>query len=245
MILPGYLMSGQLVGRAFAPYVAPDDALVSVDYAEHGVDIDDIYARVMAALGELRPTELRFYGASLGGMVSVLLADRYRRDGQPFGQPVLVLDSAPAEKRDLKRPGWLFPLSCRYRGGPVSTAVWAAASGVGAQPPLDSGADQTLVDAARHSGAWAGTPAATTQACFIGRFRAPPQAAGLVSDAVFLRTRCAADDPVVRIPQSITHWWTMFPQLAVVMLDGRVGRWHLPLVEQPRETVAAITATYS
>jgi hypothetical protein len=45
---------------------------------------------------------------------------------------------------------------------------------------------------------------------------------------------------VVRIPQSINHWRAVFPQLSVVMLSGRAGKWHLPLVEQPRETVAAI-----
>ena len=155
------------------------------------------------------------------------------------------MDSAPADRDDLKRPGALFPVSCVYRGGPLSTAVWAAASTLGAKPPLDSGADQALVDAAHHRGAWAGTPAATTQACFISHFRPPEDGPALASHVVYLQTRSAVEDPVVRIPQSIGRWRAIFPQLVVVMLPGRSGRWHLPLVEQPRVTAAAITMRIS
>jgi pimeloyl-ACP methyl ester carboxylesterase len=240
VILPGYLMPGQLVGEAFAPYIGPDNALVSVDYAERGVSVDDIYTRVRVQLDKLRPAQLTFYGASMGGMVSVLLADRYRQDGQPYGPPALILDSAPAARDDLKRPELLFPISCVFRGGPLSTVVWAVASSFGAKPPVEDGASRALADAAHHRGAWAGTPAAATQACFIGRFRPPQHATALVSRVVYLQTRSAAEDPVVRIPQSINHWRAVFPHLSVVMLSGRAGKWHLPLVEQPRETVAAI-----
>jgi pimeloyl-ACP methyl ester carboxylesterase len=242
IILPGYLMAGRLVGQAFAPYVGPDDALVSVDYAQRGVNVADIYARVMDALDKLQPAEVRFYGASMGGMVSLLLADRYEHDGQPFGKPLLILDSAPTQKNDLKRPGFLLGPSCIYRGGPLSTAVWAAASAIGAKPPLDKDADPGLVHAAHHSGAWAGMPAATTQGCFVGRFHPPAKAGRLFSAVVYLETRSAAEDPVVRIPESITHWRAMFPQLTVVALQSRLGRWHLPLVEQPADTAAAIVA---
>lgn len=242
VILPGYLMAGRLVGQAFAPYIGPDDALVSVDYAQRGVNVADIYARVMDALGKIQPAEVRFYGASMGGMVSLLLADRYQKDGQPFGKPLLILDSAPAQESDLKRPTLLLGLTCIYRGGPLSTALWAAASTIGAKPPLDKGSDPSLVRAARHSGAWAGMPAATTQGCFIHRFHPPEEVTRLFSAVVYLQTRSAAEDPVVRIPDSIMGWRAMFPELSVVAVESRSGRWHLPLVEQPTDTAAAIVA---
>ena len=36
-----------------------------------------------------------------------------------------------------------------------------------------------------------------------------------------------------------------FPNLMVVTVQGRNARWHLPLVEFPRETVRAMIATYT
>ena len=43
VVFPGYIMPGGTLGRAFAPYVADDDAMVVVSYAERGVDVSQIY----------------------------------------------------------------------------------------------------------------------------------------------------------------------------------------------------------
>src|ERR1019366_8543843 len=64
VVFPGYVMPGGPLGRAFAPYVADDDALVVLNYAERGVNVSQIYDEVMAALSKLEPVELRLYGAS-------------------------------------------------------------------------------------------------------------------------------------------------------------------------------------
>src|ERR1017187_6241351 len=47
VVFPGYIMSGGTLARAFAPYVADDDAIVVVNYAERGVDVAQIYGNVM------------------------------------------------------------------------------------------------------------------------------------------------------------------------------------------------------
>src|ERR1035441_4252600 len=111
----------------------------------------------------------------MGGMVSKLFLDRYRQVGAPYGKVTLILDSAPASRQNIKRPSLLFDLSCWYRGGPISSAVWAAASEIGAKPPAEVDAPQNLVRAARRAGAWVGMPAATSQGCFIARFLPPKE----------------------------------------------------------------------
>src|ERR1035441_10145789 len=57
VVFPRYIMAGGTLGRAFAPYVADDDALVVVNYAERGVNVSQIYAKVMEALHKLRSEE--------------------------------------------------------------------------------------------------------------------------------------------------------------------------------------------
>src|ERR1017187_1718582 len=131
VVFPGYAMPGGTLGRAFAPYVADDDAMIVVNYAERGVNVSQIDDKVMAALHILRPVELRVYGASMGGMLSKLFLDHYRQAGTPYGKVTLILDSAPAARYNVKRPSFLFDLSCWYRGGPLTSAVWAAISELG------------------------------------------------------------------------------------------------------------------
>ena len=138
VVFPGYVMPGGTLGKAFAPYVAEDDAMVVVNYAERGVNVSQIYDKVMADLSTLKPVELRIYGASMGGMISKLFLDRYRQAGAPYGKVTLILDSAPATRNNIKRPSFLLDVSCWYRGGPLSSLVWAAAnnSGLGPQPKM-------------------------------------------------------------------------------------------------------------
>jgi len=103
-----------------------------------------------------------------------------------------------------------------------------------------------MVRAARRAGAWVGMPAATSQACFIAKF-APLKEGELLDIAqqvIFLQGYSPDDDPLIRISNAITSWRVAFPNLAVVTLRGRNGRWHLPLVEYLRETVSAMVAAY-
>lgn len=246
VIFPGYVMPGTIVGKAFAPYIQEDDALVVVTYAERGIDPDGIYDKVSSALFTLKPTEVILYGASMGGMLAKLIADRYQRAGVPFGKLVIILDSAPAERADVKRPGWLFDVGCWYHGGPLSTALWATVSYLGGKPPTEPDVDLTLVQKARLGGAWAGMPAATTQGCFIGRFQPliDSELTGVARRVIYMHGKPPSDDPIIQISQAITHWQTAFPELMDVAIEERPGRWHLPLVERPRETVEKITADY-
>lgn len=247
VVFPGYAMPGSTLAKAFAPYVADDDAMVVVNYAERGVDVSQINDKVMAALHTLKPVDLRVYGASMGGMLGKLFLDRYREAGTPYGKVTLVLDSAPAGRNNVKRPSFLFDMSCYYRGGPLSSAVWAALSKIGPKPPTEDDAPQDIVHAARHAGAWVGMPALTSQACFIARF-GPLKEGELLDVAqqvVYLQGSSPDTDPLVRISDAIAGWRVAFPNLMVVTVEGRNGRWHLPLVEYPRATVRAMIATRS
>lgn len=247
VVFPGYVMSGATLGRAFAPYVADDDAMVVVNYAERGVNVSQINNKVIAALHTLKPVELRVYGASMGGMLSKLFLDHYRQVGAPYGKVTLILDSAPAGRNNVKRPAFLLDASCWYRGGPLSSAGWAVVSEFGAKPPTDDDAPLDLVRAARRAGARVGMPAVTSQACFIAEFG--PLKEGELRDVaqqvVYLEGYSPDDDPVVRISDAIAGWRVAFPNLMVITVQGRNGRWHLPLVEYPRETVRAMIATRS
>jgi hypothetical protein len=244
VVFPGYVMPGDTLGRAFAPYVA-DDAMVVVNYAERGVNVSQICDKVMSALHTLKPVELRVYGASMGGMLSKLFLDRYREAGAPYGKVTLILDSALASRSNVKRPSFLFDLSCWYRGGPLSSAVWALVSEFGIKPPTEDDAPQDIVRAAHRAGAWVGMPAATSQACFIAKF-GPLKDGELLDVAqqvVYLQGYSPDDDPLVRISDAIAGWQLAFPNLMVITVSGRPGRWHLPLVEHPRETVRAMITT--
>ena len=246
VVFPGYIMPGGTLGSAFAPYIGADDAMVVVNYAERGINVAQIFDRVMEALHTLGPVELRVYGGSMGGMVSKLFLDRYREAGAPYGKVTLILDSAPASREDVKRPSLLFDVSCWYRGGPLSSAVWAAVSEVAPKPPTEDDANQDIVRAARRAGAWVGMPAATSQACFIAKF-GPLKEGELLDVAqqvVYLQGYAPDDDPLVRVSHSIISWRVAFHNLKVITMQGRNGRWHLPLVEYPGETVRAMIATH-
>lgn len=245
VVFPGYVMPGGPLSRAFAPYVADDDALVVLNYAERGVNVHQIYETIMAALETLRPVQLRVYGASMGGMVAKAFLDRYWQAGARYGKVTLVLDSAPASRDNVKRPSFLLDLSCWYRGGPLSSAAWAAFSTLTAKPPIDTAALPDAVRDAHRAGAWVGVPAATSQACFIAM--SPPlqaaELAAVVEHVFYLQGSSPDDDPVIRISDAIAGWRVAFPDLSIVTVPGRVGRWHLPLVENPRDTARAMIAT--
>jgi pimeloyl-ACP methyl ester carboxylesterase len=244
VVFPGYIMPGELLSKAFAPYIGANDGMVVVVYAERGVSVSQISAQIMAALDRLGPVELRVYGASMGGMVGKGFLDRYRATGMPYGKVTLVLDSAPASRDDVKRPSFLFDVSCRYRGGPLSTVGLAIFNACVRKPPAPYDTPQELVCDARRTGAWVGMPAATSQACFIASFGTlrKDELVDVAEQVVFLQGYSPEADPVVSISEAIDGWRVAFPNLVVITLPGRNGRLHLPLLEYPRETVHALTA---
>ncbi len=245
VILPGYMMSGVIVAKAFSPFVSKRDALIGVDYADRGVNPDDIYRQVMKALYSVVPSRVIFFAGSMGGMVAIDLLARYEEDGAPFGKISVVFDTAPGAWSDIRRPAWLFDVGCWYRGGPISSAVWAMISSTMTQPTSESIANPALIAAARQSGMWVGMPAITTQACYIRRFSLPIGAVELgraVRQVLYLHGSRPQDDPLVDINSSIKHLRRSFPGLRVITIPGRLGRWHLPLVERPQETVDAFIA---
>jgi hypothetical protein len=89
-------------------------------------------------------------------------------------------------------------------------------------------------------------PAATSQACFIAQFRplVADELVGVAQQVVYLQGYPPEDDPLIRISESIAAWRAAFPNLVVITIQGRAGRWHLPLVERPGETVRALIAAY-
>lgn len=245
VVFPGFVMPGDTLTRAFDQFLPMQDALIVVNYAERGVNTQQIWVNVMAALRRLKPRKVLVYGASMGGMVGKLFLDDYRRAGAPYGKVEFVLDTAPAEKADVRRPNLLFNLSCWYRGGYLSSAVWATVASLLPEPPIEPAASPQLVRAAHHAGAWIGMPALTTQACFIGHFRQlrAGELVDVVSRLRYVQSNHPGDDPLIRISQAQTAWRTAFPGLETVTCRERPGRYHLPLVEYPKATMNTILAT--
>lgn len=245
VVFPGHGALGSALGRAFAPYVAEGDAIVVVNYAERGVNEQHINNLVMLALGTIKPANLLVHGASMGGMLSKLFLDHYRKVGAPYGKVKLVLDSAPASRDNVKVPAVLLDLCGWYRGGPLTSAVWAAVSLLWPKPPIEKGADLEIVRESQHAMAWVGMPAATSQGYFIARFR--PLKVGelvdIVQTASYLQGTSPEDDPLVRIPDAITGWRVAFPSLRVITVEGRGGPWHMPVIANPCGTVQAMIAT--
>lgn len=128
----------------------------------------------------------------------------------------------------------------------MSTAVWAAVSKYMSGPPIEDNASPDLASAARRAGAWAGMPSATSQACFIAGFGPliEKELVDIAEQVVYLHGSAPEDDPLVRISESVKSWCKAFPNLIVITIQGRAGRWHLPIIERPRETVKALIAEY-
>ena len=241
VVFPGYVMSGQVLAEAFAPYLRADDAMLTVQYAQRGVDMDRLYQAVMVQLKRLAPSRLRIYGASMGGLCANEFLDRYARDGSPYGEPVLVLDTAPSGTASIKRPGFSFGLASWYRGGPLTSLLWAWGSGLVASPPAEAGANRSLIARGRNAGEWAGMPALTSQAAFMGQLPPRPAFSSKASArVVYLHGSNPQDDPLIRINRAVEDWRNTFPAMTVNVIRGRAGSWHIPLVERPRETMEAL-----
>lgn len=242
LLLPGHIMPGALTARAFLPYLRPTDTVVAVDYAERDVDLDAIYAAVRRELDVLRPGTLAIYGVSMGGVVAAGLLRRYAWDGAPYGRVRLALDAAPASAADVRRPRALFALSCVYRGGVVSTLGWAVGSLLAPRATPEPAADVEVVGRARTAGIWVGMPAASSQACFVGQAPAPTAGEfdGVVASAAYLHGEPADGDPVIDVPRALRSWRVALASLVEIPVPSRRASWHVPVIERPAETVAAI-----
>lgn len=178
----------------------------------------------------------------MGGMCAKEFLDWYKRDAAPFGKVVLVLDTSPSAVADIKVPRPIVGVASWYRGGPLSSALWAIASQAQDKPSSDDTADTQTVANAHHAGAWAGMPAITSQTAYIADF--PPLAvdelASVAERVVYLRSSPSDDDRLVRVTNAIAGWRRAAPHLRVVTLTGRPARWHLPIIEYPQETVLEI-----
>ena len=244
VVFPGYLMPGRFLSEAFAPHLGDTDAMITVGYAERGIHIARIYQDVFAEIARLGPATIRIYGASMGGMCAKDFLDLYERRGPPYGKVVLVLDSAPSERADVRRPRLLFGLATWYRGGPMSSTVSAVASRGIDRPPGEPGADPRTIRDARRAGAWVGTPAIATQAAYIGGFRppGPGELTAVAARVAYLRGRPSGQDPVIRVDDAIAGWRRAFPRLEVTAVTDRPESWHVPVIERPRATMASILA---
>jgi hypothetical protein len=243
VVFPGYVMSGGALSAAFSPHLGATDAMVVVDYAERGVDMDDLYSKIVKELHRISPRALRVYGASMGGMCAREFLTRYQADGLPFGKAVLILDTAPASADMVKRPGWMFWLASWYRGGFLSSVVWSGLSRLGGSgPEPEPDADRDLIRQARRYTADIGMPAITSQAEFIKNSSPvrPGELTPSTSRVVYLHGRDADRDPLVRVTESILTWRVASPGLTAKLLETRQGDWHIPLIERPRETVEAM-----
>jgi hypothetical protein len=248
VVFPGFTMSGRLVAAAFAPHLGRDDAMVVVGYADRGMDMGAMYAAVMAQIDQLGATVLRLYGGSMGGLCALKFLDQLAASKSTVEEVILVLDTAPSSVADVRTPRWLLGLAGSYRGGPIGTMVWAATSALERRARAEQDSDAELIEASRRAERWVGMPAVASQAHFIASTRIAsvtrprPGPYRLLTRVTYLHGRDATDDPLINIGRALAGWRRLFPDLHVRGIDGRAGRWHLPLVARPREVVQAILA---
>jgi hypothetical protein len=138
----------------------------------------------------------------------------------------------------------MFSLSKWYRGGVLSSSVWALASWLSPKPSPEAGADVGAIAAGDRQNQWVGAAALTTQAEYIASFGAREIAAAtlIVSKATFLVAENSDRDSLVTVGDAIPRWEVSLPQLKVVVVVGRQGSWHLPWTYRPVETMKLIQA---
>jgi hypothetical protein len=126
----------------------------------------------------------------------------------------------------------------------VGSAVWSLVSRFEPRPVAEAEADARIISAFRRATARVGLPAISSQASYIARFAGlrPGELVAVAERVSFLHGHGHARDPVIRVGRAIAGWRHAFPDLRVVSIESRQGRWHLPLIERPRETVTAILA---
>jgi hypothetical protein len=245
IVFPGYRMPGAMLSEAFGAHLRPGDAMVVVGHSAQGVDPDLIFRDVMDAIDVIDPPlgTLRIYGGSMGGMSAVDFLRRYGRAGAAYGRVSLFLDTAPSSPATVREPLWLMPAVSWYRGGPAVNTLVRLVHGTGTPPELEPGADPALVAEAGRAGRRFPLSAVMGQAAYIGAFTPPaPDELACVDKAYYLHGRDPQRDPLIRVELALAGWRQVLPGLTEVVIEGRKGSWHLPIIERPQETMAALSA---
>lgn len=231
VLFPGYGMSGELAARSLREHLPSDTVVLGVSYADRGVDLDAIAQSVVAELKRLQPTHVYFYGASMGGLVADYVTSMYsyERTGSDFS---LILDTAPAGPQDVRRPQVLLDATCYYPGGIVSSWLWSLAAQTAPHVPL-SGAPLSLAQESRAYGESIGTPALTSQACFIDGAKPVSAHAGYFRTFYVQAADAPEHDPLIDTGAAIRDWRATFPDITELTIQGRLGAWHVPLVDRP------------
>jgi hypothetical protein len=245
VVFPGYRMPGAMLSKAFGAHLGPGDAMIVVGHSAHGVDLELIFRDVMDAIVAIDPPAgtLRIYGGSMGGMSAVDFLRRYGRAGAVYGRVSLFLDTAPSSRATVREPLWLMPAVAWYRGGPAVNALLRMVPGTVSPAELEPGADPDLVTQAGLAGRRLPLSSVMGQGSYLASFSPPdPSELGCVEKAYYLHGREPEQDPLIVIDEAISGWRRVLPGLEEVVIEGRAGRWHLPLVERPQETMAVVSA---
>lgn len=89
---------------------------------------------------------------------------------------------------------------------------------------------------------WIGTSTTTSQAAYINSFdtsqvRRMPE---IVDSSIYLVAENPDRDPLVKTDQAVTEWRKLLPDLAVRVVEGRQGTWHIPWVYRPLEVLRMV-----
>ncbi len=243
VVFPGYRMPGAMLSKAFGAHLGPRDAMIVVGHSAHGVDVELTFREVLHAIEGIDPPvgALRVYGGSMGGMSAADFLRRYGRAASPYGRVTLFLDTAPSAAATVKQPLWLMPAVSWYRGGPATSALANLTPSVAQLPQLEASADPGLATEAYRAAHRYPIQAFMGQAAYIASFQPPsPEELACVGDAYYLHGVDPQQDPLIRIDQAVAGWREALPGLHEVVIESRAGRWHLPLIERPQETMAAV-----
>jgi len=243
VVFPGYRMPGAMLSKAFSPHLGPGDAMIVVGHSAHGVDVELTFRDVLHAIEAIDPPvgALRVYGGSMGGMSAADFLRRYGRAASPYGQVTLFLDTAPSAAATVKQPLWLMPAVSWYRGGPATSALANHIPSAVRPPQPEASADAALAAEAYQATHRYPIRAFVGQAAYIASFQPPsPDELACVRNAYYLHGVDPQQDPLIRIDDAVAGWRKALPDLQEVVIEGRAGRWHLPLIERPRETMAAV-----
>ncbi|WP_203907094.1 hypothetical protein [Rhizocola hellebori] len=244
VVFPGYRMPGAMLSEAFGAHLGPSDAMIVVGHSVHGVDVELTFREVLHAIETIDPPvgALRVYGGSMGGMSAVDFLRRYQRAGAGYGRVTLFLDTAPSSPATVARPLWAVPAVSWFRGGPAVNALVHMVPGTVGPADMEPSADPDLVAAAGRAGRRYPLSALLGQASYIASFQPPsPAELACVDRAYFLHGRDPQLDPIIIIDGALAGWRQVLPQLQEVVIEGRAGQWHLPLIERPQETMAILS----
>lgn len=238
VVFPGFAMSGELAAKGLVDHLPSRTVVLGVSYAERGMDLDAISRAVLEELERLRPSRVFFYGASMGGLVASYVSHMYSlaRAGSGIS---LILDTAPAGPQDVRRPQVLLAASCYYPGGIISSWLWSLAARAAPHVP-SNGAGASLVQDGRSYGERVGSPALTSQACFIKRFKPISTESPGVRTFYVQAADAPERDPLIDTGPAILKWRATFPDLVELTVQGRKGTWHVPLIERPADAAEVV-----